>query len=107
MSQSPSAMGQMILALDMLQGPTPEIVLLGDAAGAAIRVVLDDLRSRYLPNKVVACRGPQHTGQVYHRARWVICQQTARWPRTHGLCLSELYLPSAPFRPGSSRASVG
>jgi uncharacterized protein len=58
MGQSPRAMGQMLQALDMYLGPTPEIVIIGQPTSADTATVLTELRHRYLPNKVVACRKP-------------------------------------------------
>ncbi len=58
MLQSPTAAGQMLLALDMYLGPTPEIVILGDPALPATRQILADLRRRYLPNTIVALGEP-------------------------------------------------
>ena len=56
MQQSPTAAGQMLLALDMYLGPTPEIVILGDPNSPATQEILADLGRRYLPNKIVALR---------------------------------------------------
>jgi uncharacterized protein YyaL (SSP411 family) len=56
MQQSPLAAGQALIALDMYLGPTPEIVVLGDRNEAATLETLSDLRRRYLPNLVLACR---------------------------------------------------
>jgi uncharacterized protein YyaL (SSP411 family) len=58
LEQSPRAAGQMLLALDMYLGPTPEIVILGDPQHDDTGVALAALRHRYIPNKVVACRPP-------------------------------------------------
>jgi uncharacterized protein YyaL (SSP411 family) len=58
MEQHPTAAGQLLLALDFYLGPTPEIVLLGDPAGENSAGVLQKLRTSFLPNCVVACRGP-------------------------------------------------
>jgi uncharacterized protein YyaL (SSP411 family) len=57
MQQSPTAAGQMLIALDMLLGPTPEIVILGDPTTAATSGLLSAVRHRFLPNKVLALRG--------------------------------------------------
>jgi len=54
--RAPTGAGQLLLALDMHLGPTPEIVILGDCAAADTRDVLDELRLRFLPNKLVAFR---------------------------------------------------
>jgi uncharacterized protein YyaL (SSP411 family) len=58
LAQSPRAAGQMLLALDMYFGPTPEIVIIGDARNAETAAALAALRNHYIPNKVVACRAP-------------------------------------------------
>ena len=54
MKQAPTAMGQMLLAVDLHLGPTYELAFAGDAANAATADVLADLRRRFLPNKVLA-----------------------------------------------------
>jgi len=54
--RAPGGAGQLLLALDTLLGPTPEIVLLGSDDRDATGQVLADLRRRFLPNKVVAFR---------------------------------------------------
>ena len=56
MEQAPQAMGQMLIALDMVLGPMSEIVILGDPMETDTSAVLNDLRRRYLPNCVVSCR---------------------------------------------------
>ena len=48
----------MLIALDMLLGPTPEIVILGEKNSPSTTALLAALNHRYLPNKVVALRGP-------------------------------------------------
>jgi uncharacterized protein len=54
MQQAPTAMGQMLLALDYYLGPTYEMVLAGDSASRATQGALRDVRRRFLPNKVLA-----------------------------------------------------
>jgi uncharacterized protein YyaL (SSP411 family) len=54
MEQSPTSMGQMLLAADFFLEETPQIVLVGNAQSPEMASVLDDLRGRFLPNKVVA-----------------------------------------------------
>ena len=46
----------MFIALDLSLGPVHEIVVLGDTATGETAAALADLRGRFLPNKVVACR---------------------------------------------------
>jgi uncharacterized protein YyaL (SSP411 family) len=55
--QSPTACGQLLLAADHLLGPSPQIVILGDpASDRDVARAVTDLRRRFLPTKVVACR---------------------------------------------------
>jgi uncharacterized protein YyaL (SSP411 family) len=55
MERHPTAAGQMLIALDFLLGPTPELVLLGGDEQATAEV-LSALRRRYLPNRVLGRR---------------------------------------------------
>ena len=55
MSQHPMATGQMLLALDFHAGPSYEIVLVGEALNGDVTEILSDIRSRYLPRRVLAC----------------------------------------------------
>jgi uncharacterized protein YyaL (SSP411 family) len=56
MKKAPSAAGQLLIAVDFHQGPTPEIVILSPPQPAAGQDVLAELRRRFWPNKVVAYR---------------------------------------------------
>nr|MCU0873817.1 thioredoxin domain-containing protein [Pirellulaceae bacterium] len=58
MLRAPTAMGQMLIAADMQVGPMREIVVLGDPRQGDTAQVLADLRRRYQPNHLVACRTP-------------------------------------------------
>ncbi len=62
LQRSPTAAGQMLLAYDMLLGPTPEIVILGDPTHTDTAAVLAELRQRYWPNKLLALRRSSATG---------------------------------------------
>ena len=55
MRQAPLGCGQLLLALEMFLGPTPEIVLLGDDAQATITAIRA-LHRGFLPNRVLAFR---------------------------------------------------
>jgi uncharacterized protein YyaL (SSP411 family) len=59
LKQAPTAMGQMLLAVDFQLGPTYELVFAGDAQNAA----LTDLRKRFLPNKVLAGAVDNESGE--------------------------------------------
>ena len=56
MKKAPSAAGQLLIAVDFYQGPTPEIVILDPPEQSGSEEVLADLRRRFWPNKVVAYR---------------------------------------------------
>jgi len=55
--------GQLLLALDMHLGPTPEIVLLGNGDHAAATERLDELFRGFLPSRIVAFREPSGSGR--------------------------------------------
>lgn len=63
MSGSSRAMGQMLMALDIYLGPTPEIVIVGDQNQSSTAAVISALRHRFVPNKVVACRSADRIGE--------------------------------------------
>jgi hypothetical protein len=58
----------MLTAADMLLGPVPEIAIIGDPSHGDTGAVVSDLRRRYLPNRVVACRAPGREGGSRHLA---------------------------------------
>ncbi len=58
LTRAPTASAQMLIAADMLNGPTPEIVVVGDPTSSSTQDVLSELRRRFVPNRVLACRVP-------------------------------------------------
>jgi uncharacterized protein YyaL (SSP411 family) len=54
--QSPAAAGQLLIALDLWQGPLKELVLVGGSDEQATSAVLAMLQRSYLPTRVLACR---------------------------------------------------
>lgn len=58
MERAPSGTAQLLMALDMNLGPTPEIVILGSEDQEANATVLAELHGRFLPNMVAAFRNP-------------------------------------------------
>jgi len=63
MEESAMAAGQMLLALDFHLGPTPELVLVGNAQESPTKEVVERLRQMFAPNRVLACRrSPVATG---------------------------------------------
>ncbi len=63
MRQASRTAGQMLSALDMYLGPTPEIVIVGDPRHADTAAALRALGRHYIPNRVVACRSPDQVTQ--------------------------------------------
>jgi len=55
--RAPTAAGQMLLAADMLQGPTPQIAILTEPDHPSTVAALAALRRHFIPNKVLAVRG--------------------------------------------------
>ncbi len=53
LNQYSSGFAQMIIALDFLVGPTREIVIAGDENDQAVKEMIQEIYSRFLPNKVV------------------------------------------------------
>jgi len=68
MERAASGLGQMLSAADMRRGPMPEIVIVGDPTQPETAATLADLRQRYLPNCVLACRVPGSQAGTPHLA---------------------------------------
>ncbi len=64
MQSTPEATSQMLIAADLLLGPTMELVLLNDTASDEARTALNALSSTFLPRKVLAHRTDKPSG--YH-----------------------------------------
>jgi uncharacterized protein YyaL (SSP411 family) len=64
MQKHPMAAAQMLIAFDFAEGPTPELVLMGDRRNADVAHVLADMRRRFWPNKVLAVRPAEHESAV-------------------------------------------
>ncbi len=56
MQRSPTAAGQMLIALDLYLGPTQELVFLSDEANEASLGLLHEIQKKFLPGKVLAAR---------------------------------------------------
>ncbi|HUE75019.1 MAG TPA: thioredoxin domain-containing protein, partial [Pirellulaceae bacterium] len=56
MERSPTAAGQLLIALDMFLGPMPEIVLLGNRESEPTAAAIDQVRRSYIPSRVLAFR---------------------------------------------------
>jgi uncharacterized protein YyaL (SSP411 family) len=58
MSTHPSAVAQMLLALDFNLGPVQEFAVVGDPSADETKCVLRAIRGGFRPRKVVALKGP-------------------------------------------------
>ena len=56
--QQPSGHAQLMAALDFAIGPSYEVVIAGDVEGRDTKAMLRQLRSRFIPSKVVIVRPP-------------------------------------------------
>jgi uncharacterized protein len=65
MEHSPTAAGQLLIALDFYLGPVPEIVIVGPD-NAETRAALADLQQRFVPRHVIGRGKPgqQHSGNL-------------------------------------------
>jgi uncharacterized protein YyaL (SSP411 family) len=58
MEKVPSGFGRLLCALDLSTSETREVAIVGDPEAPDTRALLETVYSSYLPNKVVAGRGP-------------------------------------------------
>jgi len=58
MQRMPTAVGQMLIALDLWLGPTTEVVLIGGTDESANEDAIATLQKSFLPRSVIAYRGP-------------------------------------------------
>ena len=56
--QAPLAVGQLLLAADLACGPLRQILIVGDPGREPTATALRNLRQRFLPHAIVACRSP-------------------------------------------------
>jgi uncharacterized protein len=60
-AEAPAAFGRLLAALDFHLGTPVEIAVIGDTGGRDTRALLDEVRARYLPNRLLA-QAPDHDG---------------------------------------------
>jgi uncharacterized protein YyaL (SSP411 family) len=82
MDRAPLAAGQMLLAVDLYLGPTPEVVIVGSSDSAANAEVLSTLQRIHLPGRVAAFRTPAQTRA--HRSSALAGIFEGRTPSTDG-----------------------
>ncbi|HEY7355968.1 MAG TPA: thioredoxin domain-containing protein, partial [Ktedonobacterales bacterium] len=64
MAEHPSALSQMLIALDFLSGPAYEVAIIGDPAAADTRALLDALHQQFRPNLVLAVARPDDSDAI-------------------------------------------
>jgi hypothetical protein len=75
--QAPSAAGQLLMAADMAIGPLHEIAVLGRGNDVDTVAVLADLRKRYHPHRVLACRECAENAEGSHHLDALFAGKTA------------------------------
>jgi uncharacterized protein YyaL (SSP411 family) len=83
-NRHPAAFSQMLLAVDFLSAGPREIVIAGNLATSGVRAMLAEIRGTFLPQRVVAWRGPSSDAQLIplldgkepgpHGARAFVCR---------------------------------
>jgi uncharacterized protein YyaL (SSP411 family) len=85
MAASPMAAGQLLVALDFYLGPVQEFAVVGDPAAKETQQVLQLLRSRFLPDKVLAFKD-QAAGQATEKEVPLLAEKTSRDSVTTYVC---------------------
>jgi uncharacterized protein len=85
MAASPMAAGQLLVALDFYLGPVQEFAVVGDPAAKETQQVLQLLRSRFLPDKVLAFKD-HAAGQAIEKEVPLLAEKTSRDSVTTYVC---------------------
>ena len=86
------AMSQMLVAADLILGPTWEIVALGSPDQDVTREILESLWATFIPRRVVACRSADDS--TYRSAsRPIVRPQVASQRSANRLRLRRLRVP--------------
>ena len=64
MAEHPSALSQMLIALDFSIGPTYEVAIIGDPAAADTRALLTVMQQQFRPNLVLAVAKPDDSAAI-------------------------------------------
>jgi uncharacterized protein YyaL (SSP411 family) len=64
MAEHPSALSQMLIALDFLIGPAYEVAIIGDPAAPDTRALLDVINQQFRPNLVLAVVRPDDSAAI-------------------------------------------
>jgi len=87
--QSPSAHTQLMVALDFGIGPCYEVVIAGQAQAADTKAMVQALRTRFLPNKVVLLNpSEQKSSKIAQLAEFTRSQSSIGGAATAYVCLN-------------------
>src|SRR5262245_18248445 len=77
MNDAPSAYTQLMMGIDFALGPSQEIVIAGASDSADTKKMLDAIRSKFLPNKVVLLHPSGKKGAEIERIASFVKNQTS------------------------------
>jgi hypothetical protein len=86
MAESPSAAGQMLIALDFQLGPVQEFAVIGNPEDEDTRRVLRAIHAGFRPNKVLAVHSPQGQSNADARLIPLLKDKLAIGPVTTYIC---------------------
>jgi uncharacterized protein YyaL (SSP411 family) len=86
MSQAPSAVGQMLIALDFYLGPVDEFAIVGDPSASETHRVLRAIHAGFRPNKVAALMSPAGDSKEVERLIPLLAGKTLIGPVTTYIC---------------------
>jgi uncharacterized protein YyaL (SSP411 family) len=86
LANRPFVAGQMLIALDFYLGPVQEFVVVGDPAAAETKEALRALRSRFLPDRVLAFRPATGTDGELEQLVPLLAGKTAAGAVTTYIC---------------------
>ncbi len=85
-TQSPSAFTQLMVGLDFAVGPSLEVVIAGDPQAADTLEMLQALRTRFAPNKVVLLRPSDQAAEITRLAEFTRYQSSLQGRATAYVC---------------------
>ena len=85
-SRAPIAYTQLMVALDFALGPSYEIVIAGKASAEDTKSMLEALRKRFIPNKVVILRPGGESPDIVEIAEFTKSQTSLRGKATAYVC---------------------
>ena len=92
MREAPRACGQLLLAADLLCGPTHEIVVVAERGSSEAKAVIRELQNQFIPNRVLVCYDPSTPPtaplETLCRGKTTAPDQTTLYVCENGVCQS-------------------